>query len=252
MKQKKLIAIGGATGAGKTALAVSIAKRFNGVIVSADSRQVYCGLNVGTNKEGVPGQWQDQPTRLVDGVPQLLVDIIEPGARFTLSDWLSAAQVALELIWRNGQLPIICGGTGLYITGLIEGYKPGSGRFAKDRLPVDFQSLLLLKDVDRELLYQRSNERFPKIFDALVVETQKLLAAGVSADWLETIGLDYRSAARYLKGEVSRETAISMYQVAGRAYIRRQLTWWRHHGKPLAVATTEEAAALVEKFLEES
>lgn len=246
---KKVIAIVGPTGSGKTALAAGLAKKFNGVLVSADSRQVYRGLDIGTNKEGAPGNSNGQPARIIDGIPQLLVDIAEPGQRFTLNDWLEQTKYVLEHIWQAGQLPIIVGGTGLYVTALLEGYEPGQGRGATIKKPVNFEALVLQIDVEREILNQRSDERFPRIFDALLAETKKLLANGVAADWLNATGLDYRYIYKDISGELSREEAISHYQKASRAYIRRQLTWWRHHGRPVLIKNSAEAEQKVRDFL---
>lgn len=231
----KLIAVVGPTGSGKTALAVKLAHKFNGVIISADSRQVYRGLDIGTNKEGEVGKWGQYQARIVDGVPQLLIDIVDPGERFTLNDWLQQAQYGLKHIFERGQLPIVVGGTGLYVTALLEGYQPGGGRFAKNNKPVDFESLILMPDVERQVLNQRSDVRFTRIFDALIAETEKLLASGVSGEWLDKIGLDYRYAFKRIRGQLRRDEAIEQYQAASRAYIRRQITWWRHHGEPIIV-----------------
>lgn len=244
----QLIAVVGPTGSGKTQLAVKLAHKFNGVIISADSRQVYKGLDVGTNKEGVPGKWGEYTARIVDGVPQLLIDVVKPGDRFTLADWLALARKMLVEIWAAGQLPIVVGGTGLYVTALTEGYQPGGGRFAKNNKPVEFESLILMPDIERSVLNKKSDERFMKIFDDLINETKKLLDSGVSGDWLNNIGLDYRYAYRYLDAQLECEEAIKQFQAASRAYIRRQMTWWRHHGEPVAVSSAGQAESLVKKF----
>ena len=269
----KLIAVVGPTGSGKTALAVKLAQKYNGVIISADSRQVYRGLDIGTNKEGTPGRWplgssassikdQDgligagptpdqssQPCRIIEGIPQLLIDIVDPGERFTLHDWLQQASYWLKPIWQAGQLPIVVGGTGLYVTALLEGYQPGGGRGAKNNGPVNFQSLILTPEVERGVLYQRADEWFARIFNALIDETESLLASGVSADWLDRIGLDYRYAFKRIRGELSREETIKQYSSVSHAYIRRQLTWWRHHGEPVVVRSDSEAETAVKNFL---
>ncbi len=245
----KLIAVVGPTGSGKTALAVQLAKKFDGIIISADSRQVYRGLDVGTNKEGEPGRWESHSARIIDGIPQLLIDVAIPGERFTLNDWLIQARYALERIWAAGKLPIVVGGTGLYVTALLEGYQPGGGRGAKNNQPVEFESLILHLNVDREILNRRSDERFPMIYDRLMSEVKALLAAGVSPDWLKAIGLDYRYIIYVIRGVLSREAAISQFQQASRQYIRRQLTWWRHHGSPLLVKTKTQAAKKIESFI---
>ena len=231
---KKLIAIVGPTGSGKTALATRLAEEFNGVIISADSRQIYRGLDIGTNKEPLP---------------QLLVDIVDPGARFTLHDWLEAARLAVEDVWTEGKLPVVVGGTGLYVTALLEGYQPGEGRHSKKRYPVDFESLVLMPDVKREELYQRSDRRYEKIFDALITETKQLIEQGADPEWLINLGLDYRFAALFITGQRNRELAITEFQQESRHYIRRQLTWWRHHGKVETVQNSAEAAEKVGQFL---
>ena len=245
-----LLAVVGPTGSGKTKLAVKLAKKFNGVVVSADSRQVYRGLDIGTNKEGVPGKWGNYQARIVDGIPQLLVDVVEPGDRFTVADWLTLARKMLREIWAAGQLPIVVGGTGLYVTALTEGYQLGGGRFAKNNQPVDFESLILMPDIERSVLNRKSDERFPKVFDPLVAETKKLLDGGISGEWLNGIGLDYRYAYRYLDGQLEREETILQFQAASRAYIRRQITWWRHHGEPILAKKNSETIRLVDSWLE--
>jgi len=244
-----LIAVVGPTGSGKTGLAVKLAKKFGGVIISADSRQVYRGLDVGTNKEGEPCQFLGHPGCCLDGVPQLLIDVADPGERFILHDWLTQARDWLKPITQAGKLPIVVGGTGLYVTALLEGYQPGEGRYSKRRSRVDFKSLTLMPRVDRQTLYELSDRRYEKIFDDLVKETTMLLAKGVEANWLISLGLDYRYATLFVLGRRNRKLAIEEFQQASRQYIRRQLTWWRHHGRVEPVDDETAASRLVESFL---
>lgn len=246
---KKLVAVVGPTGSGKTATAVVLAGKYNGVIVSADSRQIYKNLDIGTNKEGNISLWQGEPARIIDDIPQLLVDIAEPGEPFTLHIWLTKARKLIEKIWSNGQLPIVVGGTGLYVTALLEGYEVGGGRNSKKKQPVDFEALVLEMDVDRQELYRRSDQRIIKIFNAVIGETTSLLDSGVSVDWLSRIGLDYRFALKVIENDLSGEVASAQLQAASRQYIRRQLTWWRHHGEPVRTETLDQAVSIVEPFL---
>lgn len=247
--ERKLVAVVGPTGSGKTTVAVALAKEYNGIIISADSRQVYEGLDTGTNKEGDIGVWQDETTRIIDGIPQLLIDTVKPGDESTLYTWLTESRRLLGKIWAEGKLPIVVGGTGLYISALLDGYDLGSGRNARKRSPVNFESLILEMNIDREQLRYRSDQRFELIFDQLIVETQKLIDGGVSAKWLKRIGLDYRYAAKFIGGELGKQRAVEEYKTASRKYIRRQLTWWRHHGEPIKVKTENEAIKTVREFL---
>lgn len=244
----KVVALVGPTGSGKTAAGVALAKQFDGVLISADSRQVYRGLDIGTNKEGAPGSWQEEPARCIDSVPQLLVDFVAPGSRFTLHDWLSEARRLLVKIWAADHLPIIVGGTGLYVTALLDGYRVGGGRFATTKEAPTFRSCVLMPDVSRDTLYDRSDQRFERIFDALVKETKALVEQGVTHEWLQSIGLDYRFASYYLTRRMNRELAITEFQQSSRNYIRRQLTWWRHHNHPETFSDLTAAARLVEQF----
>ncbi len=107
-----VVAVGGPTATGKTALAVSLAQRFKGEVVSADSMQLYRGLDVGTAKV------TPQETR---GIPHHLIDILSPETSFSVADYVLAAKNCIADIVGRGALPIVAGGTGLYITSLLGG-----------------------------------------------------------------------------------------------------------------------------------
>ncbi len=105
----KLLVICGPTATGKTALAVKFAKQLNGELISADSRQVYCGMDIGTGKD------RDS----LHGIPIWMYDLVNPDEAFNVSKYRQLATQAIEDIEKRGKLPIIVGGTGLYITSLI-------------------------------------------------------------------------------------------------------------------------------------
>jgi len=111
--KKKIICIVGPTASGKTGLGVLLAKKFSGEIISADSRQVYRGLNVGTGKD----------RQEYGKIKCHLIDIVDPEEKFTLFDWLELARRIIDNIFSRGKTPIVVGGTGLYVQALIEGFK---------------------------------------------------------------------------------------------------------------------------------
>jgi len=246
---KKILAVVGPTGSGKTNLATKLAKKCDGIIISADSRQVYRGLDIGTNKEGEPITWMGFVGRELEGIPQLLIDIVEPGERFTLHDWLTNARQAIEVIHKQGKVPIIVGGTGLYVSALVSGYQPGSGRNAKNNHPVDFDFLILEVDRPREELYAKSDARYKKIFPELYKEFLGLIERGTKPEWLKKIGLDYRYVFYYHTYQTTQEETIQLANFRSHAYIRRQLTWWRHHEPTIQVEDFGQAWAATSKFL---
>jgi len=109
---KKILVILGQTATGKSDLAVSLAKKLNGEIISADSRQVYKGLDIGSGKI---------TKREMKGVSHYLIDIISPKKVFSVADFQKMAYQKIDDILKRGKLPIVCGGTGFYLQAIIDG-----------------------------------------------------------------------------------------------------------------------------------
>ena len=110
--QPKLVVITGPTASGKTALGVALARRFGGEVVSADSMQIYRGMDIGTAKP-TPEEMQ--------GVPHHMIDIADPTENYSVSRYAKEAAACVDDILARGNLPIVVGGTGLYIDSLIAG-----------------------------------------------------------------------------------------------------------------------------------
>lgn len=109
----KVIAIVGPTASGKTKLSIEFAKKFNGEIISADSRLVYKGFDVATAKPTVEER---------EGIPHYLIDIVEPEVDYSVGNYYDDAKDAIEKILSKAKTPIIVGGTGLYFRILLENY----------------------------------------------------------------------------------------------------------------------------------
>lgn len=122
--KKKLLVILGPTAVGKSALAIQLAHVFSGEIINCDSMQVYQGFNIGTDKI---------PPEKREGIPHHLLDIVAPTEQFTAADFIRLSLKTMKEIWNRGHLPIITGGTGLYLQALLDGLFPGVGRHPQIR-----------------------------------------------------------------------------------------------------------------------
>lgn len=114
----KVLAVVGATASGKTALGVEIAQKYNGEVISADSMQVYKGLDIASAKP-TPEEMQ--------GIPHHLIDFLERDVVFSVSDYVNLANEKINDIHNRGKLPVIVGGTGLYIDSLLDNIKFSEG-----------------------------------------------------------------------------------------------------------------------------
>lgn len=112
MNKPKIVVICGPTASGKTALSIELAKRINGEIISSDSMQIYKDMDIGTAKP---------TTEEMQGIKHYLQDFVEPNKRYSVADFKKDAEKAIEEILENGKVPIIVGGTGLYVDSLIYG-----------------------------------------------------------------------------------------------------------------------------------
>ena len=111
MEKLPVLVIAGPTASGKTALAVELAKKYNGEVVSADSMQIYRKMNIGTAK----------PTSdETEGIPHHMIDILEPWENFSVAAYVEAAHEIIKDISERGKIPIVAGGTGLYINSLVD------------------------------------------------------------------------------------------------------------------------------------
>ena len=137
----RVVAVVGTNASGKSALGVELAKRYGAEIISADSRQVFCGLDLGSGKI---------TTEEMQGVPHHLIDVREPGEFFSMADFQRMSYAAIDGILARGRLPMIVGGTGLYVDSVLDGY--------------------LLSDTEPDLAYRAELEKLttPELYERLV------------------------------------------------------------------------------------
>ena len=141
----KLIVIEGTNASGKSSLGIALAARFGGEIVSADSRQVYERMNLGSGKV-TPEEMQ--------GVPHHLLDVRKPGEFFSMADFQRLAYEAIDGIIARGKVPFLVGGTGLYVDAVADGYE------LSDRAP-DHSLRADLETFDTPALYEMLKEKLP-------------------------------------------------------------------------------------------
>ena len=131
---KKIVVICGPTASGKTALSIALAKAFDGEVVSADSMQIYRRMDIGTAKPSLEER---------DGVPHYMLDVADPGEPYSVARYAKEAGDWVEDILARGKLPIVCGGTGLYIDGLLRGaeFQPsGADNGLREQLEVEWDT----------------------------------------------------------------------------------------------------------------
>jgi tRNA dimethylallyltransferase len=157
MSNKKLIVILGPTASGKTALSIKLAKKFNGEIVSADSRQVYKGMDIGTGKV---------TKEEMQGIPHYLLDVASPKRRFSVWQYQKLAISAINKILKRGEIPFLVGGSPFYIYSIVEGWilprlKPDQKlrKILEKKSPTELFEILKKLDPERAKTIERENKR---------------------------------------------------------------------------------------------
>ncbi|MBE8950875.1 MAG: tRNA dimethylallyltransferase [Quinella sp. 3Q1] len=221
--REKLVVILGATSTGKSSLALELAEEFDTEIISADSMAVYKNFNVGTAKPS--------PEELLR-VPHHLINILDAAEKFSVGEFVRRARPIISELNLRRKIPIVAGGTGLYIQALVEGYELGTDKSLishyKRTGELFYDALVFGLTSDRPELYDRINRRTEKMFaDGLVDEVKNLLAGGVSPNAQAMLGIGYKETVEYLQGGATLDETISKVAQATRNFAKRQLTWYR-------------------------
>ncbi len=286
-----LIVILGPTASGKSACGVELAIEYDGEIISADSRQVYKGLDIGSGKI---------TKEEMKNVPHHLLDVCDAGLRFTVAQFKTLADTAIEDVVKKGHMPFLVGGSMLYLDVVIENYlipdvdqdanyrqlleRQSVGQLCLQLERIDpvlfstidtsnkrrliralevfhltgkplselkkkgadvYSSIVFGIDMPRRELYDRIDARVDsRIQDGMIEEVEVLLASGVSGEWLNTLGLEYRFISRYIietdRSESSKKEMIQRLKYAIHDFARRQLIWFRAKKKIIWCSTIDQ------------
>lgn len=219
---KKVIVLLGPTAVGKTAMGIALAKALDGEIISADSTQIYRGLDIGTAKTTI---------KEMQGVPHHLIDIKNFDERYNAFMFTEDARKKIDEILMRGKTPIIVGGTNLYVTALVKGFafeKAGKNDVPyQSKFAPDFQ-LFALNIQSREKLYERINARVDVMLKSgLLEEVKGLWGLGLTAEMQAGKSIGYREFLAYFAGELSFDEAVDKIKQHSRNFAKRQLTWLR-------------------------
>lgn len=228
----KTIIILGPTGSGKTGVSIKLAKSLNGEIISADSRAIYKHMDIGTAKPTKEEQ---------SGISHYGLDLVEPGERFTVADWKKYAEDKIKDIKSRGKVPIIAGGTGLYIDALIYDYqfKGPTGekigdfeqKTCSDRKEIKGDYLIVGISCETETLRDRLKKRIDEMFcQELYDETNYLVQKyGWGSGAMKSDIYEY--AWKYLQGDLSLEEAKEKCFYEDWHLAKRQMTWFKRNNQ---------------------
>ena len=230
-----LVCVLGPTASGKTRYAVNLARSIgNAEILSADSRQVYKGMDIGTGKDLAE----------YGEVPVHLIDLLPAGADYNVCLYQRDFARAYSDIRSRGAFPILCGGTGLYINAVTSGYdfkagkplsesgeayvsSPGQAGLPEGGLPrrTFFIGTLVSREERNARIDRRLEQRLTR--EGLVQEIERLLTQGVPAQRLIAYGLEYKYVTQYVLGELSYDEMFLGLSTAIHQFAKRQMTWFR-------------------------
>jgi len=206
-----IITLLGPTATGKTRIAALLAKELNAEIVSADSRQIYRRMDIGTGK--------DLKDYTIDDIkiPYHLIDIEDPGKVNTVFNYQKLAQEAIKEIQQRNKPVILCGGSGMYIEALLQGYQS-----------TPIPSLIFGIKGDRDEVRRRITARLKeRLENGMIEEVQGLMNEGVATEQLYKYGLEYRFVMLYLTQQLDYNTMFQKLNTAIHQFSKRQMTWFR-------------------------
>ena len=222
-----VIEILGPTGSGKTGFSIEFSKILDQDIevISVDSRQVFRDCNISSAKI------TDEE---MQGVPHHGIDIVDLDAPYNVAMFQKYAFQKIDEIKSRGRVPVLCGGTGLWLDAISENYvfseEKEAGQFKKSTVKATplWPVFKIGLHWDREVLYDRLNARAKHQFENGLIEETKYITkkypAITRSAWTS---FGYQEVQAYLAGEITYDEALTLNQKRNRNYAKRQLTWWR-------------------------
>ncbi len=236
---KKIVIICGLTASGKSGVGVELAKMFNGEIVSADSRQIYKGIDIGSGKV---------TSAEMGDVPHHMLDVARVGERFDVFNYKEMAEASIDNILKRGKLPIIVGGTGLYTRAIKQGY--GFEGINQPKYDVLQICLLPPKEILKAKIMQRTTERLRA---GLVDETRAFLDAGISEQFMASLGFEYKLTIELINGKISEQEFYDWFIIRSMQYAKRQRTWFKKESNTTFLEDSstyiEQCTRLIEQFI---
>lgn len=231
-----LIVIVGETASGKTALGIELAQKFDGEIICADSRTVYKHMDIGTAK---PTKAEQRRVR------HHLIDLVEPNEKYNAARFKKDALAAIANISGRGKVPIMVGGTGLYIDAVIFDYDFDS-KTMSELLP---NTLVIGIKRDRDDLKERISKRVDEMVAAGLVEEIKDVANKYGWQNEAMKSTSYRAFEQYIKGVISLEEAKRQFIRNDILFAKRQRTWFKRNKSIHWVNNSVDAVELATTFL---
>jgi tRNA dimethylallyltransferase len=255
---RPLLVIVGETASGKSALGIELAERFNGEIICADSRTIYKGMDIGTAK----------PTKEERAsAPHHLLDVVAPNTRFTVVDFKRLANDAIANIASRGKMPIMVGGTGLYVDSVIYDYEFSTPKDAMLRDPQNPRhlmkdesrarqeklrpnTLILGLKLERDTLKERIANRVDAMVESGLVDEVRNLGAeyGWQATALQATG--YKAFREYINGAITLDEAKELFIKNDLNLAKRQRTWFKRNKSIHWVKGPAEGVSLAAKWLQ--
>lgn len=268
-KLPKLLVILGPTASGKTALSLELARLLNGEIISADSRQIYREIDIGSDKISLetlsetsletlsktppkthtPQQPNAKKLFYHDGIIHHMIDIVSPENIYTMSDFKRDAEKCIEEILQRDRLPMLVGGTGLYIRAITENFHLSSkrGKKSQKKGPKKYDVFILGVVWPREKMYERVNGRVEEQMKKGLIEEARVLlekydnktdvtsphsfSASQAPSGFSTLpafsSLGLKEFSAYFSGEITLDEVTERIKKNTRNYAKRQITWFK-------------------------